>query len=151
MTRVQARRSLSFAILLVAVLAASCSNPEPAVWPDLGADDLFSGDPVRIDISMFDAVPGAIFDPHDTVGPGDSPAINRLFEQRQAGSVLERHYPNATLYDGDAPLSNGVKVLFVEEDDQFFLLEDHMAGHFDSPIGPFRGDPRELLLAAAGT
>lgn len=23
-----------------------------------------------------------------------------------------------------------------------------MAGHFDSPIGPFRGDPREQLLAA---
>lgn len=105
MTWMLSHRSLTFAILMVAGMAASCSNPERAAWPDLGADDLFGGDPVRIDISTLEATPHAIFDPHDTVGPGDSSAINRLFEQRRAGRVLERHYPNATMYSVEAPLS----------------------------------------------
>lgn len=138
-------------IFLVAVMATSCSNPEPAAWPDLGADDIQGGNPVRIDISKFDAMPGAIFDPHDTLSPDNRETMNRLFEQQRAGSLIERHYPNATVDTVDGTLSNGVTVLFAEDSDQFFLLEDHMAGHFDSPIGPFRGDPRELLLTAVGT
>lgn len=129
---------------LAAILATSCSasNSDPAAWPDLGPAWPDEGlMPVVIDISALDPLPGAVTD-H---GAGSSATERRIRDARDAGELLEQRYPQARLFASYVSTSAGVRVVYFERDDLFFLQEDHMMGHYDGFIGPFRGDPRLIL------
>ena len=74
--------------------------------------------------------------------------LTLLFSEGELVSGVQmEHYPHATL---GQPPSNGVEVFFIEADGIFYLREDHMMGHADTFVGPFRGDPRGALAEAAG-
>ncbi len=124
-------------MLALSVLAApglaGCTSGSPPEWPDLGGP----GDPHYIAVDQLEVIPGEThLDPHavDRDGP---PPLDR------EAQLVEQHYPHLTL--GGLYPSAGTSVFFAVDQDRFYLLEDHMMGHFDTPIGPFRGDPRVVL------
>jgi hypothetical protein len=135
-------RGLVFAMAAILATSCSASNSVPASWPDLGPAWPDEGwMPVAIDLSALDPLPGAVTD-H---GAGSSPTERQIRDARDAGELLEQHYPQARLFASYESTSAGVRVVYFENEDRFFLQEDHMMGHYDGFIGPFHGDPRLIL------
>ena len=69
---------------------------------------------------------------------------NARTDLRPKSGILLHHYPNVTV-DGHFRAS-GTFVCYDKKKNAFFLFGDCVMGHLDPPLGPFDGDPRELLV-----
>ncbi len=141
--RARSRASTRRLALLLAVATlglAQCTSSRAPEWPELGS----ATEPHVIAVDQLEPVPGETrLDPH-AVDPGRPLQLFDLGEL--GGGLVMRHYPHLSL--GGLYPSGGIDVFFDTDEDRFYLHEDHMMGHFDVPIGPFRGDPRVVLEAA---
>ncbi|NMO21283.1 hypothetical protein HPC49_29640 [Pyxidicoccus fallax] len=69
-----------------------------------------------------------------------------VLEMQQRGEAYARGYRQRGPFHGT---SHEVTVFYVLASNEFYLQENCMMGHWDPPIGPFAGDPREVLAPAS--
>ncbi|MDH3730790.1 MAG: hypothetical protein OES13_06675 [Acidimicrobiia bacterium] len=131
---------MSLALLSLALV--QCTSAEPPEWPELGSQE----QRLVVDLGQLEAVPGVTqFDPH--AAPGVD--VDLFDEGELVPGVVRQRYESVTVGGFNVP-SAGTDVFYVPDEKQFYLFEDHMAGHLDWYIGPFAGDPRLVLKEAVG-
>ncbi len=140
-----------FAWLLAALLVAGCGGGAGgADWPELGTE----ADPVDVDPRVLEPAVDPIRVPLDPASAFERPwdFFTEVDVPDVEGGTLREgmevhRYPNLTVaghYRG-----TGTYVFHDTDASAFYLWGDDFAGHFDGMVGPFAGDPREVLPAVA--
>lgn len=147
------RKRLSFSLLVVIVGLASCTSPPAGDWPTLGSET----EPIDIDPNLLQAVGTA--ETPTYLDPFSSPEFPWQFYETvdfadlEEGvlrpGVVSHHYPHVTV--AGHYRATGTYVFHLVEEDLFYLWGDDMAGHNDGMVGPFQGDPRNVLTQAGPT
>jgi hypothetical protein len=79
------------------------------------------------------------------VAPGEK--YQGLYQERRGERMYSREYRQKGFLGH--PHSHSITVTWFPDRDEFYLTPNCLMNHEDSPLGPFRGDPRTVLSPPA--